>query len=108
MIKVADKVEMSIAARRALPTPAQFHVTRQYGTERAGTSALDWEKRAGTYACVCCGQRLVSSTAWFESGTGWPSLHRSEAEDAVHEHDDRSLFMRRTDGVALTFKPGDP
>ena len=28
-------------------TPEQFHIMREHGTERAGSCALNWEKRAG-------------------------------------------------------------
>src|SRR5262249_51162205 len=56
-----------------------------------------YEKRAGTYACVCCGTPLFSSATKFDSGTGWPSFFRPLAPDAVDEHEDRSFFMRRTE-----------
>src|SRR5207249_1179899 len=42
-------------------TPEQFHVLREHGTERAGTSVLNQEKRAGTFRCAGCGQPLFSS-----------------------------------------------
>ena len=51
----------------------------------------------GTYACVCCGEPLFSSDAKFDSGTGWPSFDKPAAEVAVSEHEDRALFMRRTE-----------
>ena len=35
-------------------TPAQYNVLRQHGTERAGTSPLNQEKRAGTFHCAGC------------------------------------------------------
>ena len=44
------------------------------GTERAGTSELNYEKRKGTYHCANCGVKLFESTAKFDSGTGWPSF----------------------------------
>ena len=34
-------------------TPDQFYVLRKHGTERAGTSPLNKEKRKGTFACAC-------------------------------------------------------
>ena len=121
----SDKIAKSDTEWRAQLTPEQFYVTRQHGTERAGTSPLNKEKRAGTYACVCCGEPLFKSDAKFESGTA-----------SVSEHEDRALFMRRTEvrcarceahlghvfpdgprqttgqrycinGAALIFKPGD-
>ena len=78
-------------------TPAQYYVTRQHGTERAFTGPYWDEKRAGIYACICCGAPLFSSQAKFDSGTGWPSFFAPLAPDAVDEHEDRSFFMRRVE-----------
>jgi peptide-methionine (R)-S-oxide reductase len=55
-------------------TPAQYDVLRQEGTERAGTSPLDREKRPGVFACAGCGLPLFTSAMKFDSGTGWPSF----------------------------------
>src|SRR5258708_32791814 len=55
--------------------PAEsFHVMREEGTERAGTSPLNDEKRAGVFACAGCGLALFTSEMKYESGTGWPSF----------------------------------
>ncbi len=78
-------------------TPDQYHVARQHGTERPFTSPLNDEKRDGTFSCVCCGAPLFHSDAKYDSGTGWPSYYQPATEDAVSEHADRSLFMRRTE-----------
>ena len=93
----ADSITKSDAEWRAQLTPEQYYVTRQHGTERAGTSLLDKEKRAGIFACVCCGEPLFTSQAKFNSGTGWPSFDKPAGNDAVSEHEDRALFMRRTE-----------
>jgi peptide-methionine (R)-S-oxide reductase len=93
----ADKVQKSDAEWRKQLTPEQYYVTRQHGTERAGTSPLNKEKRAGVFECVCCGAPLFASDAKFESGTGWPSFDKPAAGSAVSEHEDRALFMRRTE-----------
>jgi peptide-methionine (R)-S-oxide reductase len=77
-------------------TPEQFHVLRDHGTERAGTSALNQEKRPGTFLCAGCGQLLFTSDTKFESGTGWPSF-TAPLEQAVATTQDRSLFMARTE-----------
>jgi peptide-methionine (R)-S-oxide reductase len=60
---------------RKLLTPEQYQVLRGHGTERPGTCALNYEKRAGTFFCAGCGQKLFTSGRKFESGTGWPSFN---------------------------------
>ncbi|HVC59183.1 MAG TPA: peptide-methionine (R)-S-oxide reductase MsrB [Acetobacteraceae bacterium] len=77
-------------------TPAQFAVLRKHGTERAGTSPLNQEKRDGVFVCAGCGQKLFASGTKFESGTGWPSFY-APLEGAVDTTEDRSLFMTRTE-----------
>ncbi len=81
---------------RNLLRPEQFRVLRQHGTERAGTSPLNYEKRSGTFVCAGCGQPLFSSETKFESGTGWPSFYQP-LSDAVGTLEDRSLFTTRTE-----------
>ncbi len=78
-------------------SPEQYYVTRQRGTERAFTHPYYSEKRSGMYHCVCCRAPLFSSEDKFESGTGWPSFTQPMHDEAVSEHEDRTLFMRRTE-----------
>ena len=59
---------------RRILTPEQYAVLREESTERAGSSPLDKEARAGTYACAGCDLPVYRSGAKFESGTGWPSF----------------------------------
>ncbi|MGE0418893.1 MAG: peptide-methionine (R)-S-oxide reductase MsrB [Acetobacteraceae bacterium] len=77
-------------------SPAAFQVLRKHGTERAGTSPLNQEKRAGTFVCAGCGQDLFDAATKFESGTGWPSFY-APLDGAVGETEDNSFFMRRTE-----------
>jgi peptide-methionine (R)-S-oxide reductase len=77
-------------------TPDQFYVLRQHGTERAGTSPLNFEKRDGIFSCAACGQPLFSSDTKFESGTGWPSFFRP-LEGAVATTVDNSFGMTRVE-----------
>ncbi len=70
-------------------SPEQFRVLREHGTERAGTSPLNYEKRSGTFSCAACGTPLFSSDTKFESGTGWPSFF-APIEGAVASTADRS------------------
>ncbi len=88
--------ELSDAQWRAKLTPEQYAVLRGHGTERPGSCALNYEKRAGTFSCVGCGQKLFKSGKKFESGTGWPSFDQP-LEDAVATTEDRSHFMTRTE-----------
>jgi peptide-methionine (R)-S-oxide reductase len=77
-------------------TPEQYYVLRAHGTERAGSSPLDREKRAGTFVCAGCELPLYSSETKFDSGTGWPSFF-APLENAIGTSQDRTLFMTRTE-----------
>jgi len=129
------RIRKTDAEWRAELSPEAYHVTRRHGTERAFTGPHLEEHRAGVFACVCCGEPLFRTDAKFESGTGWPSFTEPIAAGAVAEHEDRKLFMRRTEvrcaaceahlghvfpdgprptglrycmnGVAMTFAPDD-
>lgn len=132
---MTDKIEKTDAEWRAQLTPEQYHVAREHGTERAFTSPLNDEKRAGTFSCVCCGAPLFDANTKFDSGTGWPSFFAPQKPDAVSTHLDKGFFMTRTEircaacdahlghvfpdgpeptgqrycmnGVAMTFEPKD-
>ncbi len=77
-------------------TAEQFHVLRQHGTERAGSSPLNEEHRRGTFQCAGCGAPLFSSETKFDSGTGWPSFVEPVAH-ATATTVDRRFFMTRTE-----------
>jgi peptide-methionine (R)-S-oxide reductase len=102
MAKTADaaapgKIVKSDAEWRAELSPEAYRVARKHGTERAGSSPLDHEKRSGTFHCVCCGTPVFAATDKFDSGTGWPSFVRPIAPANVGETTDRSFFMVRTE-----------
>ena len=69
-------VEKSDPEWRSLLSADQFRVLREHGTERAGTSPLNYEKRTGIYHCAACGKALFESSTKYESGSGWPSFFR--------------------------------
>ena len=92
-----SKTVKSDAEWRSELTGEQYHVTREHGTERPFTGPYWDEKRSGSYSCVCCGTPLFESATKFDSGTGWPSFWAPVDESAVASHDDRSMFMRRTE-----------
>jgi len=91
-----DPAARSDAEWQASLTPEQYRVLRKHGTERAGTSPLNAEKRAGTFVCAGCGRELFSSDTKYESGTGWPSFY-APLPDAVDNSVDRSFFSTRTE-----------
>jgi peptide-methionine (R)-S-oxide reductase len=77
-------------------TPDQHKVLRCHGTECAGTSPLNMEKRAGVYLCVGCDQLLFESRTKFESGTGWPSFWQP-VDGALGTTTDHKLGYPRTE-----------
>ena len=74
-----------------------FRVTQQDGTERAGTSPLDKDYDRGIYVDILSGEPLYSSRDKFDSGTGWPSFTQPIVPDAITLHEDRKLFVTRTE-----------
>ena len=92
-----DFKALSDAEWRKRLTPAQYDILRGHGTERAGSSPLDHEKRKGVFACGGCDLPLFSSDAKFDSGTGWPSFTKPIDSALVGETTDTSHGMRRTE-----------
>src|SRR4051812_1586867 len=76
-------------------TPAQYQVCRLKGTEPAFTGALYYNHDQGQYRCAACNQPLFSSTAKFESGSGWPSFDDPINRENVKLVEDNSYGMRR-------------
>jgi peptide-methionine (R)-S-oxide reductase len=74
----------------------QFRVLREHGTERAGTSPLNFEKRTGIFHCAACGNALFESSTKYESGSGWPSFWKP-LPNAVATTTDTSFGMRRVE-----------
>jgi peptide-methionine (R)-S-oxide reductase len=90
------EIEKPAGEWKRLLTAEQYSVLREHGTERAGTSPLNTEKRKGIYACAACDLPLYSSGAKYESGTGWPSFYEPLA-NAIATSTDRSLLATRTE-----------
>ena len=89
-------VEKTETEWRGLLDAEQFRVLREHGTERAGTSPLNYEKRTGVYHCAACNQPLFESTTKYESGSGWPSFFRP-LPNAVAASTDSSHGMTRVE-----------
>ncbi len=90
------EVNLSDAEWRRRLTPQQYAVLRRAATERAGSSPLDREKRAGTFVCAGCALPLYASRAKYDSRTGWPSFTRP-LPNAVRTRPDNTLFFKRTE-----------
>jgi peptide-methionine (R)-S-oxide reductase len=129
-------VKKTEAEWQAELAPEQYQVLRCHGTERAGTSPLNVEKRDGMFYCAGCGHPLFSSETKYESGSGWPSFYAALDDKSVVTTVDRSHGMVRTEvtcancgghlghlfpdgprptgqrycmnGVALRFEPKEP
>jgi len=115
-------------------TEEQQSVLFEEGTELAGTSELNHEKREGSFYCANCSEKLFDSNTKYESGSGWPSFYES-LPDVFETKTDHLLGYPRTEyhckkcgghhghifedgpeptgkrycnnGVCLTFKPKD-
>jgi peptide-methionine (R)-S-oxide reductase len=127
-----DKWQLSNEEWKKRLSADAYAVLRHEATERAGTSPLDHEGRAGIFACAGCGYDLFESDKKYDSGTGWPSFYDFISGSLGFKRDFR-LVLPRTEyhcarcgghqghvfkdgpaptglrycnnGVALTFKP---
>ncbi len=79
---------------RARLSPAAYRVLFEHDTERPFSSALNAERRAGTYLCAACYQPLFASATKFDSGTGWPSFYAPLAQAIATRRDYRLLIPR--------------
>jgi len=87
----------SEAEIKARLTPEQYRVTQRDGTEPAFRNAY-WDNKAdGIYVDVVTGEPLFSSLEKYDSGTGWPSFYAPLEPAHLVEHEDRSLWMTRTE-----------
>jgi len=96
------RVEKSEEEWKAQLTPEQFRITRQKGTEPAGSGEFCSAHDLGKYNCICCDTPLFDSTIKFESGTGWPSFTAPIAENAIGYIKDTSFGMIRVEVVCNT------
>ena len=92
----AFEVTHTDAEWRKLLTSDQYTVLRKAGTERAGSSPLEHEKRKGVFSCAGCALPLFSSATKFNSGTGWPSFWQP-LDKAVLTESDTTWGMTRVE-----------
>lgn len=88
-------LRLSESEWRSRLTPAQFQVLRDEGTERAGTSPLNSEKRKGIYQCAGCDLPLFDASMKFDSGTGWPSFFNFIPGALLTKTDFKAFYPRK-------------
>jgi peptide methionine sulfoxide reductase msrA/msrB len=91
------KVVKTDAEWRKQLTPEQYEITRDRSTEQAFCGIFYDNHKDGNYHCVCCNLPLFTSSAKFDSGTGWPSFFQPIAPENVVTRSDDSLGMERTE-----------
>ena len=89
-----EKLKLSKDEWKKRLTPEQYAILREEGTERAGTSPLNNEKRKGHFACAGCDLPLFTTEMKYESGTGWPSFFSAIAGRVETKTDFKLLYPR--------------
>jgi methionine-R-sulfoxide reductase len=89
------RVVKSDEAWRSMLGAETYRITRCQGTERPFCGVFFDHKRDGVYVCTCCALPLFSSSAKFDSGTGWPSFFKPIARANVLRRVDFSHGMER-------------
>jgi peptide-methionine (R)-S-oxide reductase len=96
---VSDKIVRTDEEWKRLLTSEQYYILRQKGTERPFTGQYWDNHEDGVYLCAACEQELFRAEEKYDSGSGWPSFWKPTRAEAVSEHDDLTLFMRRVELV---------
>lgn len=78
-------------------TAAQYEVTQNSATEPPFKNEFWNTFRPGIYVDITTGEPLFASSDKFESGCGWPSFSKPIDPAVVHEKQDHSHSMRRTE-----------
>lgn len=75
----------------------QIQIACNEATEMPFSSPLNYEKRDGVYYCASCENKLFSSDAKYDSGSGWPSFFQPADTKSVGTKQDYSHLMNRTE-----------
>ena len=92
-----QKLHKPVAEWKKILSPEQYAVMFEEATERAFSSPLNHEKRAGTFLCAACRLPLFGSDAKFDSGTGWPSFFTSIPGHLATKSDFKATARARED-----------
>lgn len=90
------RIRLTEAEWRKRLSPAQFRTLRLDATDTPFKSPLLNEHRAGTFSCAGCALPVFSSTAKYDSGTGWPSFFQP-LPDATRTESDMTLGFERAE-----------
>jgi len=96
------RVEKTAPEWQELLTPEVFRITRQKGTEPAGSGEYCEAHDPGKYNCICCGTPLFDSTIKYDSKSGWPSFTQPIEENAIRYEKDVSFGMVRVEILCNT------
>jgi len=90
-------LSVSDAEWKKILSPGVYQIAREKATEQAYTGDYWDNHKKGTYYCGVCGYPLFSSTAKFDSHTGWPSFYQTIKGNSVRYITDASYGMSRTE-----------
>ncbi|PSW07541.1 peptide-methionine (R)-S-oxide reductase [Photobacterium lipolyticum] len=94
---MSDTKRSDKSSQLSNPTPIQFEVTQNSGTERPFDNEFWDHKDAGIYVDIVSGEPLFASVHKYDSGSGWPSFFQALAAERIIEISDRSHGMIRTE-----------
>ena len=93
---MAYQVEKTDDEWRSELSAAEYHVLREAGTERPGSSPFEEDKTVGVYACRACGAELFRSETKFDAHCGWPSFYQP-ISDTIEYLEDNAFGMKRVE-----------
>ncbi len=93
-VRVTKLIKTEAEWRQQL-SPLAYKVTREEGTEAAGSGKYVNNHDDGIYHCICCDTALFDAKTKFESGTGWPSFWQPISPLNIVKISDRSFGMLR-------------
>ncbi|NOX98934.1 MAG: peptide-methionine (R)-S-oxide reductase MsrB [Verrucomicrobia bacterium] len=82
----------------------QYKVTRKSATEPPFDNEYNNNKEVGIYVDIVSGEPLFSSSAKYDSGTGWPSFFQPLVADNIIAKRDFKMILPRTE---IRSKHGD-